>query len=516
MSRPPTGAPTGAPIPKSPYGFNSRPVPANALPLAISPHHARNPMAPMPAKAGSAVAAPAKSSNTAQTQKEPAIPFLPPTVTPTSQSRHLDKDMAIPEGVYLPEVDLYRRAVALESKMDYYLQRAQLRLSASNARPERRALTSPRILRFTVSNSHEGQPLVDGRPDPQATISGKEPGWSVRLSGRLLDSHGNVVTGTGTRKMSSFFKTIAVQLDRTEFPTQWNISWTRPPSSDDVDTFTFTQKSRRESIVNVYLFPITHPSQTETFSPAPILRQSLNLLLPRYTRKEMMLAFWRYIRDHSLQDPTRKSNVRCDETLRGLFDVDCFEYDNLAQLIQPYLFTSDPIHIPYQIRFCKDARDAEVVLDIPVEVDLHPHPHINLNANHAKIAEWNKFQTEHLDRIRTKKRKHDFYCDFASDPLFFMQEWLQSQHRDHAIISKPPQHGHQSSSQSKSSNSHSSSSSTPAETGRIDRLGTTYFNQLLAANAVHSLASSLPERVAQDVPYVNNAERDLTEDSEAP
>lgn len=459
-------------------------------------------MSPGIAKGPPVPAGPAKPATAAVNAGVELLPPVPAFISHTQSSRHLDKDLTLPQDLQLPEMEAYQQSLEMEVQMDFYLQSAQLRLQTACARPERRAQSSHRVLRFTVSNSHENQPIVDGKPAPAPLEPSKEPSWSVRLSGRLLDVHGNIVTGSGTKKMSSFFKTIMVQLDRTEFPNQWNISWNRSPSADDVDTFTFTHKSRRESVVNIFLFPIAHSSQPEIFSPAPALRQALGLTSPHYTRQSLLVAFWRYVRVNALQDPSKKSRVRCDAALQGLFDIDSFEYDDLPSLMQNYMLSPDPIHIAYQIRFYKDSKDAEVVLDIPVEVDLPSQPHLSLNSHSSKIAEWTKFSSEHLDRIHSKKRKRDFYSDFAADPLYFLSELLQSQQRDHAVISKPPQATqrlHNSSSNASSSNSSNSTENV------IDKTSTAHFNQLIALDAVHALATTLPQRMPQDVAFVDTA-----------
>lgn len=498
MSKPPSYTPfVGA----RPPGYSVRPMPSNALPMSMSPQHMRVPVSPAMPKGSPMSPGPNKPASGPPNSGVETVPSIPAFVSHTQSSRHLDKDMTLPPDLNLPEAEAYARSLEMEAKLDYYLQKAQLRLQSACARPERRAQTSHRVLRFTVSNSHENQPFVDGKPVPYPLDSSKEPSWSVRLSGRLLDVHGNIVTGSGTKKMSSFFKTIMVQLDRVEFPNQWNITWNRSPSADDVDTFTFTHKSKQESIVNIYLFPATHSSHPENFSPAPALRQALDLTLPHYTRQSLLMAFWRYIRENSLQDPTKKSRVRCNAALKGLFDLDSFEYDELPVLMQNYMLSGDPIHIAYQIRFFKDNKDAEVVLDIPVEVDLPTLPHLSLNSHSTKIAEWNKFSLEHLDRIHSKKRKRDFYSDFASDPLHFMSEMLHSQQRDHAIISKPPQNSHRLN----NSTSNASSSSSNTAENVIDKTSTSHFNQLITLDAVHNFASTLPQRIPQDVPFVDTA-----------
>jgi SWI/SNF-related matrix-associated actin-dependent regulator of chromatin subfamily D len=493
--------PTFNPVNRFP-GISTRPVPSNAIPQSTNASHIRtsltSPIARGPVVPNTTLKSPVTSVNPGPVQSQ-APNSTPSIVTQSTSSRHLDRSMTLPIDFPLPEGDIFRRILDVEAKMDFYLHKAQLRLQRALSDPIRQTFTSSRILRFTVSNTHEGQPIIDGQ---EVTYQGKEPSWSIRLSGRLLDAQGNMATGTGTKKMSSFFKSIVVQLDRNEFPNQWNIVWNRSRSADDVDTFTFTHKSRRESTVNIYLYPANHQSGPETFSPSPALREALDLTSPHYSRQDLLIAIWRYIRQHELQDPMRKSSVRCNEALKGIFDLDGFEYDDLPDLLQGQMLTAEPIHIPYQIRFCKDNRDADVAIDIPVELDLQPFPNLNLNSHQSKINEMNRYVSEHIDRIGSKKRKRDFYLDFATDPLFFMYEWLQSQYRDQSVMSRP------SAGPSKPSSSQNGSSSTNAKVPASNEMGqekftVSAFHQPLATAAVHSLTSQTPSRIPQDVPFVN-------------
>jgi SWI/SNF-related matrix-associated actin-dependent regulator of chromatin subfamily D len=469
-------------------------MPSNAFPLSMPGAKPRNPATPTVARGPATPTLGLKPTATANAAAAPQPAQHAPFVTLAHNSRHLDRSSDFPEDIDLPDFEAYRKLMELEAKTDYYLQRAQLKLQQAVSDPRRSIYTSPRILRFTVTNTHEGQPIVDGKP---ALTAGKEPAWSIRLSGRLLDNQGNIITGPGTRKMSSFFKQIVVQLDRAEFPTQWNIAWNRSRSTDDVDTFTFTHKSKNESTVNIFLTLAAVPSASEAISPTPALREALGLTTPTYSKQDLLILMWRYIRSNGLQDPMRKSSVRCNEALKGIFDLDSFEYDELPDLLQSQLMSPDPIHIPYTIRFCKDSKDAEVVFDIPVELDVTPLPIIHLNSHQSKISEVNRYVTEHLERVGSKKRKRDFYLDFASDPVIFMHEWSQSQKRDLAAMAKPP------------ASAPRASSSNTAETGverELEVLPSTTFQQPLATVAVHSYLSHAPHRIPQIISHVSPAD----------
>jgi SWI/SNF-related matrix-associated actin-dependent regulator of chromatin subfamily D len=278
--------------------------------------------------------------------------------------------------------------------------------------------------------------------------------------------------------MSSFFKSIVVQLDKNEFPSQWNMAWSRVKTTEDVDTFTFTRKSKKESTANIYL----HLADThiEKYAASSALKATLGLVMPHYTRTELIMKMWQYIRQNELQDPSRRSGVICDDALKGMFDLERFEYDDLPDLIHSQLSPTEPIQISYQIRFLQDPRDSEVTYDIPVEVENPQTTQFNLNSHQTAISDLNRQIHENLDRINSKKRKRAFYMDFATDPLNFMAEWTTSQIRDHSLVANP------------------------AHPDADFDHSTDFFLQPLAASAVHDYAVQLPSRMPQDVYYVDN------------
>ncbi|GAB4848943.1 hypothetical protein Ancab_003757 [Ancistrocladus abbreviatus] len=57
----------------------------------------------------------------------------------------------------------------------------------------------------------------------------------------------------------------------------------------------------------------------------------------KLTRGDVIKRIWDYIKDNSLQDPSDKKTVICDEKLKELFQVDAFHGFTVSKLLSPHL-----------------------------------------------------------------------------------------------------------------------------------------------------------------------------------
>lgn len=47
---------------------------------------------------------------------------------------------------------------------------------------------------------------------------------------------------------------------------------------------------------------------------------------------------WGYIREHDLQDPANRKNIRCDEALRELFEVDTIDMFQMNKALAKHIW----------------------------------------------------------------------------------------------------------------------------------------------------------------------------------
>ncbi|MFS8033381.1 putative transcription regulator SWI/SNF-BAF60b family [Helianthus anomalus] len=60
--------------------------------------------------------------------------------------------------------------------------------------------------------------------------------------------------------------------------------------------------------------------------------------VPELARTEVVKQLWSYIREHDLQDPANRRNIRCDEPLRELFDVDTIDMFQMNKALAKHIW----------------------------------------------------------------------------------------------------------------------------------------------------------------------------------
>ncbi|XP_052625370.1 upstream activation factor subunit spp27 isoform X1 [Lactuca sativa] len=60
--------------------------------------------------------------------------------------------------------------------------------------------------------------------------------------------------------------------------------------------------------------------------------------VPELARTEVVKQMWGYIREHDLQDPANRKNIRCDEALRELFEVDTIDMFQMNKALAKHIW----------------------------------------------------------------------------------------------------------------------------------------------------------------------------------
>eukprot|EP01122_Echinamoeba_exundans_P010426 TRINITY_DN3904_c1_g1_i1.p1 TRINITY_DN3904_c1_g1~~TRINITY_DN3904_c1_g1_i1.p1 ORF type:complete len:478 (-),score=105.61 TRINITY_DN3904_c1_g1_i1:1452-2825(-) len=388
----------------------------------------------------------------------------------------------------IPESPLLHRLVATERHLDMTLRRRQVAMQEALPEQSNRKNTFTRLLRFCIYNTHEHQGKYYHADDQFESTLHEVPSWTLRLEGRLADDPNTNpnAPSSSSRKFTSFFKKIYVELDKGEFEASenWAVEWNRSGAVEDSDGFEIKRRSNTESTVHIFL----HLDHTpERFQVSPALATLLGLQdwqSKTFTRTTVILQLWQYIRSKKLQqDPDNKANLTLDAPLRGVFGVDKTTYHDIPKLLSAHLFPPEPIQLTYQIKLSGEPADCEQWFELPVEVD-NPAYQIKLTAHAAEIEQLDQQIHNAVEKINDKKRKRDFYLDFATDPLTFLDDWLQSQIRDYKVWS-----------------------SSLAFDPEFER-SSEFFMQPLAADAFSNYLASRPRRipvVEQETPISNNS-----------
>ena len=213
-----------------------------------------------------------------------------------------------------------------------------------------------KTLRIWISNTAKDQPWQNSdRPLDENAFdfeTGQIPTFRVRIEGRLLDddeddndlgSEVDLELGAErssvkpekfpvqkqVRKFSSFFKSIVVELDRSNnlYPEGNIIEWRRPPPMPhqpgvpmqpppqivEFDGFEFERKGDVDVQCTIKL------ERNETPDRYRLSPQLADLLDTKEdTRAGIVMGLWEYVRKNKLQDPDERRTINCDPALRAV------------------------------------------------------------------------------------------------------------------------------------------------------------------------------------------------------
>lgn len=366
----------------------------------------------------------------------------------------------------LPDVQLYRRLVEAEHKIDATINRKKLDLQDTAARSDKKT----EVVRVFVSNSVEHQPwqTVAGVDEPgfavEASAETKEPAWQLRIEGRVLDDAAEVPAAAEgveeegqneveRRKFSSFFTSIAVQLDKEKLAPGENgvAEWHEDASAPGRVSFDALDIRRRGSQPVAARITLQPKEQLDAFELSPALARVL--ALQRETRAGVVLALWHYVRVHKLQDAEEKRVVRCDAALKEVLGVDKFVFAEVGPLLEAHLLTPPPVVIEYEIQVEAENNVGEHVYDIEVSTSTSaagagaPRGGAGSDAQsyaHSLLSDWNRDAPalQALDdqialtiqAMTNSRLKQRFLDGLARDPAATIGEWLDSQATDLRVI----------------------------------------------------------------------------------
>lgn len=131
------------------------------------------------------------------------------------------------------------------------------------------------------------------------------------------------------RKFSSFFKSIVVELDRSNnlYPEGNIIEWRRPPPMPhqpgapippppqvhEFDGFEFERKGDVDVMCTIKLERNETPDR---YRLSPPLAELLDT--KEDTRAGIVMGLWEYVRKNKLQDPDERRTINCDVALRAV------------------------------------------------------------------------------------------------------------------------------------------------------------------------------------------------------
>lgn len=349
------------------------------------------------------------------------------------KKRPTDKNMPPTIESFVPESKLYKELVEFEKKLDATIMRKRLDIQEALGKPTKLR----RTLRLFISNTAT-QPSFTNEEDTVNTFdlnAGNVPSWTLKIEGKLLQS--NNTKEQHTQKFTSFFKKIAVELDRDPnlYPEGNLIEWQKQPNmnNNDYDSIDIKRKGDVNVKAKIILDLDNNPQK---FKLSPALADLLDVKLE--TKPQIVMGIWNYCKNHKLQDVEDKRLIRCDNRLAQIFGYPQLHFSQLPELISQHLSRPDPIVIDYTIRVNKPLTQASKCYDIEVELDSivrQKMMHIVSSTQTQKeIMGLDDKIVQCVQSINNSKIKRDFLMQFSKEPVEFINKWIASQARDLEVI----------------------------------------------------------------------------------
>ncbi|KAF8475695.1 hypothetical protein BDZ91DRAFT_673610 [Kalaharituber pfeilii] len=425
-------------------------------------------------------------TNTATTPHQPLTPAqIHHQQQIAQQERELAKrrarkptDKTIPDSLekLVPNVKLYRELRDVERRYDATIMRKRLDIQDA----VNRNVKNYKTLRIWISNTAKDQPWQNSdRPLDENAFdfeTGQIPTFRLRIEGRLLDDEDgddeeseaerNSKAGASlksesapgaapqkpVRKFSSFFKSIVVELDRSNnlYPEGNIIEWRRPlpippqqpggvPQQAQIPEFDGFEFERKGDVDVPCTIKLERNEMPDRYRLSPQLSELLDT--KEDTRAGIVMGLWEYVRKNKLQDPDERRTINCDAALKAIFNQDRLYFPQIPDLTVAHLLPLEPIVLHYKIRVDKASHSAPYAYDIAVPID---DP---IRAKMSAILPSHQYltQTREIlaidDQIATivqainhSKAKRDFWMNMALDPKGFVDRWVASQKRDLEVI----------------------------------------------------------------------------------
>ncbi|EIE83923.1 hypothetical protein RO3G_08628 [Rhizopus delemar RA 99-880] len=246
--------------------------------------------------------------------------------------------------------ELYTELVEFEKKLDATIVRKKLDIQEALGKPTK----IRRTLRLFISNTVtpvDQQQELKSEDNAFDLNNNNAPSWTLKIEGKLLDSTNaddNSKKVEPTPKMTSFFRTVSVELDRDPslYPEGNVIEWQKQPNSTtEYDKIEIKRKGDMNTNCRIMLH-LDHNPQRYKLSP------SLSDLLDAKVENKLqiVMGIWNYCKVHKLQDHEDKRIIRCDNRLAQLFGYPQVHFSQIPELINQHLTRPDPIVIDYTIR----------------------------------------------------------------------------------------------------------------------------------------------------------------------
>ncbi|KAG6574502.1 SWI/SNF-related matrix-associated actin-dependent regulator of chromatin [Phytophthora cinnamomi] len=330
------------------------------------------------------------------------------------------------------EIELLQRTQAAHQHLTRRLQAMARELRGERYYPLK---TETKQLRVRVYHTYV--PPVEAAEDTQAT-----PGrWTLRIEG--VDASAGEPTVV---KFSSYFRKASIELDPHLY-SDHVVEWTSfQKASHDVDGLEVSRIGSTAHTVKIKLLAAQTP---ERFSISSELEAAIGQYLgpaKAYTKQDIVLAMWEYIKLRNLIKEDDCRVVVCDDRLVQVLNCVSLPFTSIVVALKQHLTPINAIDLEYTLSLstaCESELLDEKFFDVSVAATS------DLDRTRARaLKECEELQQDQkkelallqaqevdiLDRLQTYTRKKEWMAQFAQDPCGFMADVKKSQVADEQIL----------------------------------------------------------------------------------
>lgn len=295
--------------------------------------------------------------------------------------------------------------------------------------------TETKQLRVRVYHTYV--PPVEAKDDTPAA-----PGrWTLKIEG--IDAAAQEPT---TVKFSSYFRKASIELDPHLY-SDHVIEWTSfQKTSHDVDGIEVSRTGNTAHTVKIKLLPAQTP---ERFTISPELAAAIGQYLgpaKAYTKKDIVLGMWEYIKLRNLIKEDDCRVVRCDDRLVGVLKCVSLPFTSIIVALKQHLSPINAIDLEYTLSL-SSACDSELLdekfFDISVAAtsELDKARAIALKESEdlqqdqkKELSLLQEQEVDILERLQSYTLKKEWMDQFAQDPCGFLADVKKSQSADEEIL----------------------------------------------------------------------------------
>ncbi|CAI5728910.1 unnamed protein product [Hyaloperonospora brassicae] len=270
--------------------------------------------------------------------------------------------------------------------------------------------------------------------------------WTLKIEGvDAVAGHPTVV------KFSSYFRKASIELNPHLYADHV-IEWTSlQKTSHDVDGLEVTRTGSTAHTVRIKLLPA---HTLERFTISPVLQTVIGQYVgpaKAYTKQDIVLAMWEYIKLRNLIKEDDCRMVTCDDKLAQVLNCVSLPFTSIIVALKQHLTPVDAIDLEYTLNLstaCESELLEEQFFDVSVaatsEVDrarvraLKEYEDLQQDQN-QELALLKEQELDILERLQMYARKREWMSQFARDPCGFMADVKKSQLADEEILTAETQ-----------------------------------------------------------------------------